>query len=96
MLNKMARGRAHPEVEFAVPDPHGGRDFYTHDFDEAVTAATTNAFGVGSSIIDVIIWDESGARWYGGDDAVEQYREDPDASVFERIEIKVNFMGRVP
>jgi len=34
--------------------------------------------------IDVCIWTIGGARWFGGDDAVEAYREDPDASVFER------------
>lgn len=32
----------------------------------------------------------------GGDDAVERYNEDPEASVFERFEINVNAVGRVP
>ncbi len=31
----------------------------------------------------------------GGEDAVERYLEDPDASVFERYEIRVNNVGRV-
>jgi hypothetical protein len=45
--------------------------------------------------LDVLIQREAGAQWFGGDDAVEQYRDDPDASVFRRLEIKVNDMGRV-
>lgn len=39
-----------------------------------------------ASSVDVLVWTEAGARWYGGDDAIERYREDPEASVFERIE----------
>jgi len=46
--------------------------------------------------LDVLVWNEEGAEWYGGDDAVERYREDPEASVFERFEIKVNPVGMVP
>lgn len=34
--------------------------------------------------VDVVIWTEDGARAYGGSDAISSYKEDPDASVFER------------
>lgn len=37
-------------------------------------------------IIDICIWSEEGAIAFGGSDALEQYRTDPDASVFERHE----------
>ncbi len=66
-------------------------------FDDAVGFAVIQALSTGmKATVDVIVWSESGARVWGGDDAVEQYREDPDASVFERIEISANSLGRVP
>ena len=34
--------------------------------------------------VDVLCWSEEGALAYGGDDALESYREDPDCSVLER------------
>ena len=45
-------------------------------------------FALGNKVgkVDVCIWSEEGAHSYGGDWAVAQYREDPDASVFERYE----------
>ena len=43
----------------------------------------------------MLIFDKSGARFYGGYDAVEQYEEDPEASVFERFEVRVNAVGKV-
>lgn len=47
--------------------------------------------------LDILVHSEAGARWVGGDDAVKRYREDPDASVFERYQIRgANFQGRVP
>ena len=91
----MAREKTHPQVEYAVDDTNGSERIFK-DFDEA----TVFAFGMtlynrdAKANIDVLIWDEEGAEWYGGDDAVEQYNEDPEASVFERLEIRVN-VGRV-
>lgn len=43
-----------------------------------------------------LVWNAQAALEYGGEDALERYREDPEASVFERFEIKVNAIGRVP
>jgi hypothetical protein len=37
-----------------------------------------------AGVIDVVIWSPEGASAYGGDDAVDTYNEDPEASVFER------------
>jgi hypothetical protein len=34
-------------------------------------------------------------KGWGGDDAVEVYKEDPDASVSERIKITADSVGRV-
>jgi len=92
----MARPATHPDVEYAVDDIDGSERIFK-TFDEAVNFA----FGMAlynrdaKANIDVLIWSEEGAEWYGGDDAVEQYNEDPEASVFERFEISVNAVGRV-
>jgi hypothetical protein len=90
----MAR-KSHPDVDFAVDDAGGNqRTFKT--FDEAAGFAIAVAISRGESKLDVIVWSKGGAKFYGGDDAVEFYKEDPDASVFERYEIRVNAVGRVP
>jgi hypothetical protein len=86
--------KSHPQVDFSVDDC-GGNERIFKTFDEAAVFAVAIAASRGESSIDVFIYSESGARWYGGDDAVEQYREDPDASVSDRIEIKVNVVGRI-
>ena len=54
------------------------------------------AASTGSANLDVLIHSTFGAKFYGGSDAVDQYKEDPEASVFERFEIRVNAVGRVP
>jgi hypothetical protein len=91
----MARAKTHSDVEYAVDDPNGQERIFK-SFDEAAGFALGMAISRGESVIDVLIWSKAGARWYGGEDAVEQYNEDPDASVFERFEIRVNAVGRVP
>lgn len=45
--------------------------------------------------LDIVVYNEEDAQRYGGDDAVEKYREDPDASVFERFTVKAESVGRV-
>jgi hypothetical protein len=91
----------HKDVEFAVDDARGKQRTFKK-FDEAAgfaisVAATLETTGDrGTSVLDVLVWSRAGAKWYGGDDAVEQYDEDPEASVFQRFEIKVTAQGRVP
>lgn len=85
----------HNDVEFAVDDA-GGQEKVFKTFEEAAAFAMAVAMSTGDTVLDVLIWSEAGARAYGGDDAVEQYNEDPEASVFERYEISVNAAGRVP
>lgn len=79
----------HDQVEYEV----GGKNFET--FADASKRAMLTAVDTGEATIDVLVWDEAGAEAYGGEDAVERYREDPEASVFERFEIRVNNAGRV-
>jgi len=88
--------KSHKDVEFSCLG-HGGRQMYFKTFDEAAAFALEDAISSGVwKNFDVIIHSEAGARWFGGQDAVEQYREDPDASVFQRIRIKAEVEGMVP
>jgi hypothetical protein len=94
MENMIARRKTHPDVEYSVEDG-GGKERIFKNFDEAAAFALGMAMARGEADLDVLIWSESGAEWYGGDDAVEQYNEDPEASVYERYNITVNNAGRV-
>lgn len=85
----------HKDVEFAVDVNGQEKTFGT--FKEAAEAAVQEAISHGETVnLDVLVWSEAGAEAWGGDDAVEQYEEDPEASVFERFEVSVNAVGRVP
>lgn len=86
--------RVHRDVEFEVHHGNGKTDRYG-DFEGAAARALDLALAHGKSVIDVIVWSQAGARAYGGSDGVASYKEDPEASVFERIELKVNLVGRV-
>lgn len=86
--------RTHKDVEYAVDDSSGQQRTFKK-FDEAAAFALSMAISTGSSDLDVLIYSKWGAKFYGGDDAVEQYKEDPEASIFERFNITVNNAGRV-
>lgn len=93
----MARRKTHKDVEFAVRVVKRDATVQAvfRSFDEAAGAAVAMATTGERVNIDVLVWSRSGARWFGGDAAVEQYDEDPDASVFERIEVKANVVGKI-
>ena len=90
----MAR-KSHKDVDYSVLDGSDKERIFG-SFDEAAGFALGMAIARGEADLDVLIWSESGARFYGGDDAVDQFDEDPEASVFERFEITVNNAGRIP
>jgi hypothetical protein len=89
--------KLHRDVEFHVDMPNAGhtRAQVFGDFASAAAHAVNLAIGTGKARVDVCIWSEAGAKAFAGADGIERYREDPDASVFERIEISVNVVGRV-
>jgi len=86
--------KMHDDVEYQIESAHGSLST-TSDADEAMVIAMHLAMSSGSAQLDVLVWSEEGARAYGGSDAVDQYREDPEASVFERFEVSINAVGRV-
>lgn len=87
--------KTHKDVQFAVDDCSKQERIFKR-FDEAAGfAVSVAASGKENVCIDVLIYSVSGARAWGGDEAVETYKDDPDASVHERIEISVNCAGKV-
>jgi len=86
--------KSHKDVDFEVSSGESSRHF--KNAKEALAAAAETAVGRGSSVLDVVVHSASGARWLYGEHGVEMYREDPDASVFERVEFRANNVGRVP
>lgn len=94
-MRRMKRSKTHKGVEFAVDDA-GGDERILKTFGEACGFAVSIAASNGRKVhIDVLISSVAGARWWGGDDAVEQYRDDPDASVSDRIVIRAESVGKV-
>lgn len=89
----MARSKKHKDVEFHVTGRETTTVFKT--FKDAAERAVILAASGGMSVIDVVVWSRSGARWYAGEHGVEMYNEDPDASVFERLELHGNVVGRI-
>ena len=85
------------DVDFHVePEGEGQDTTVFENFGKAAEHALSLSLSGRAVTLDVVIWSNEGAREYGGDDAVERYLEDPDASVFERYEISANCLGRVP
>lgn len=86
----------HKDVEFVV-SASGARDRHFPTFAQASEQAINLVLGGRDVTFDILVYSEAGAKFVGGDDAVKQYREDPDASVFERYVIRgANAQGRVP
>jgi hypothetical protein len=91
---RRARRRRHPGVEFAVDGADGQHVFKT--FDEAAAFAVGVAASNGRRTnLDVLVYSPAGAKWWRGDDGVADYKDDPEASVFERIVVRADSEGRV-
>lgn len=91
---RAAKGSYSGDLEYHVDTRAGTRTF--GKFDEAAGIAVALAVSDGRPHdIDVVVWSAKGAKKYGGNDAVERYREDPEASVFERITVRADSRGRI-
>jgi hypothetical protein len=87
------RGDSHPDVEYVVAADGTERAHAT--FDEALSYAFSVALSVGKTNIDVLIYSDDGAEAFGGRDAIGEYQDDPEASIFRRFEIEARDLGRV-
>jgi len=83
------------DYEFAVDDA-SGREHVFKDLNEASAFAIQVALATGKADLDMLAYSEDGAEFLLGEEGIESYLEDPEASVLRRYEIKVNDMGRVP
>jgi len=87
--------KSHPDVEFHVLDDQG-QDRYFRTFDEAALVVFYGALRDDRwRNLQVLVRSEAGAKWWGGEDAVERFRSDPDASIFEQLKVKVNSEGMI-
>jgi len=97
-LTGRLRGAAdtHKDVEFAVADTRGEEHIFK-TFDEAAVFAAGMALRSGVPIeIDVLVFSRDGAVWWGSVDGGDDYDGDPEASVFDRLVLKIASQGRVP
>lgn len=93
---KHTPSKKHKDVEFEVSPVHGSNRRNFNTFDEASSAAIALSASNGVKVnLDVLISSRAGARWWGGDYAVEEYNADPDASVSDRFVINVDPQGRI-
>jgi hypothetical protein len=91
----MSMATTHKDLEFHVDRPDGTTAVYK-TANEAAGLAIAIAMSRGEPVhIDVVCWSLGAAHVYGGDDAATRYREDPDASVFERIVVRAESLGRI-
>lgn len=92
----MARPQTHADVEYAVDDASGKQRIFKSS-NEAAGFAISLAMSHGKDVnLDVLVYSPSGARWYRGtSEGVDEYNEDPDASVFDRIIVRAESIGRV-
>ena len=87
--------KTHKDIEYAVDD-FSGKERIFKTFDEAAGfAVAVAASGKEDVSIDVLIYSKAAARAYGGDDFADEYAEDPDASVSDRIVITAESVGKV-
>jgi hypothetical protein len=92
----MSRKNYSGDLEFHVEDA-GGHTQIFETGDEAAGLAVSLCMGDGEPhYIDVVTWTRAAAVKYAGSDGGDIYDEDPEASVFERIEVKARSFGTVP
>jgi hypothetical protein len=90
----MERTERHRDVEYSIKLGHKEVVFET--LDDAAPYVLSAALAEGRAHLDVLVHSADGAAWYGGDEAVALYQDDPEASVFERIEVRASSQGRIP
>lgn len=83
------------DVEFEVSS--GERTQVTSDWKEACRWAVQFSAHRGGemAVIDVLTHSRAGAGMWAGSHGRELYDEDPDASVFERFEVRARSVGRI-
>jgi hypothetical protein len=86
--------KRHKDVEYQIDCPNGKTETFK-TFDQAASLAVSIAASGRPCNIDVLVYSKAGARFVAGDEGVEEYNEDPDASVFQRLVVSVDVQGRI-
>ena len=85
--------RSHRDVEFHVGPASGGETRYFRSFEDATSHAVWLASTLWVKVnIDAVVLSRAGARAIG---ILEEYDEDPEASVAARIVVSAVYVGRV-
>lgn len=91
------RAKSHKDVEYAVDDYQGNEKIFKTSSEAAMFALDKSISRGGEAVnVDVLVYSAEGAKWYRGSiDGETEYEEDPEASVFDRIVIRAEAIGRV-
>jgi len=85
----------HKDLEFHVEDA-GGKTQYFKSWPKALELAAAVSASTGRAVnVDVVAWSREAARKWAGDAGVEVFEEDPEASVHERLVVRVESQGRI-
>lgn len=82
-------------LEFCVDDCSGKQRTFDTFAEACAFAVGISASGRGPVNVDVLAYSEADAKAWQGDDGVQEYRADPDCSVFDRIVITAESLGRI-
>lgn len=85
--------KKHQGLSFGVSCDEYDQEF--RDPKKAIVQAFVLAATGRKVTFDVVAHSRTGAKAWAGEAGVESYDEDPEASVFERYELSLNFQGRV-
>ena len=78
----------HPDVEYEVYDSSGRFPSVFRTFSEAAGFALMDGVPQGIVMnIDVLVYSEAGARFWGGQEAAVQYRRGLESDLIARIEV---------
>ena len=88
--------KTHKDLEFAVDDLSGHQKTFKK-FNEACIFAVSLSVSDGRPHnVAVLVFSVSAAKAWDGENGVRCYKEDSEASVFQRIEISARDLGSVP
>ena len=86
--------KPHKDIDFEVSSGERSKAF--RKWEEAVTwAFAASATSGHQAVIDVVVHSRAGAKHWLGDYGVEMYDEDPEASVFQRLSLRAEDLGRI-
>lgn len=93
----MPRRPHHEDLEFHVSAGESKTRVHDNWKDAVADAAQMSASRGGElAVVDVVAWSRTAAALWAGSHGVELYDEDPEASVFERFEVRARSVGRIP